>query len=173
MGEVSSRACITGMYMKPDSFWHLTLNTGRCRKSFRSDVSESNLSAMSQMNLLNSQAEFFIGDERYRVEANVDVFGSDFTLYKEQTPLIYCVLSLLRDDESVWEMVERFYLRSTDQLPVDWALPEKPPSSPWLAVTLVGIARAPQVTTWLCDFDRCMVWLIIDSFFSDDKMSLS
>jgi hypothetical protein len=69
------------------------------------------------------------------------------------------------DDESVWEMVERFYLRSTDQLPVDWALPEKPPSSPWLAVTLVGIAQAPQVTTWLDDFDRCMVWLIIDSFF--------
>ena len=29
------------------------------------------------------------------------------------------------------------YLQLTDEAPVDWALPEKPVSTPWLAVVLL------------------------------------
>ena len=48
----------------------------------------------------------------------------------------------------------------TDKASVDWALPEKPASTPWLAVVLLGVHH--DLGAWLGDFERCMVWLLIE-----------
>jgi len=49
------------------------------------------------------------------------------------------------------------------------ALPEKPASSPWLAGVLLGVHHDLGAAQWLGDFERCMVWLLLEDVFHDKE----
>ena len=77
--------------------------------------------------------------------------------------MVFCVLATTTADEAYWKLFEDLYLETTDQCPVDWVMPPKPPSAPWLAVVLLpGIATDTDAAHWLGDFERCLAWLIIE-----------
>ena len=57
----------------------------------------------------------------------------------------------------------------TDKAPIDWVLPEKPISTPWLAVILLGIHLEVEAAQWLGDFERCMAWLLLEDVFAADS----
>jgi hypothetical protein len=83
-----------------------------------------------------------------------------FTVYKGEIPLVHCLLAIAGEGQDVryWTLIEAMYLDMTDKSPLDWALPEKPSSAPWLAVVLLpGLAFDPEAAEWLGDFERCMV----------------
>jgi hypothetical protein len=70
---------------------------------------------------------------------------------------------------SYWKLVEDIYLSITDKAPIDWVLPEKPISTPWLAVILLGIHLEVEAAQWLGDFERCMAWLLLEDVFAADS----
>jgi len=151
--------------MKPEWFWHLKLHTGDTRKSYRREVGDDSLAAMRQMDLLKPRAELPIPGA-YKVQTTIDVDGAAFTLFKADIPLVHCVLAVDANDDAYWEFIERLYLNITDKAPVDWRLPLKPLSVPWLAVALLGAHRDLESAQWLGDFERCMVWLLIEDVFN-------
>jgi hypothetical protein len=146
--------------MKRDWFWHLTLNTADTRKSYRREVDDASLESMRQMGLINPEADLFPG---YRVKTSVDAGCAVFTVYNAQIPLVHCILAINASDEPYWKLLEDVYLQISDKMPIDWALSEKPASTPWLAVVLLsGIAYFPEAAGWLGDFERCFAWLLIE-----------
>jgi hypothetical protein len=152
--------------MKPEWVWHMTLNTGNTRKSYRGEVSDDVLAAMRQMDLLKSRAKLPIAGG-YQLQTTIDQGGAAFTVFKGEVPLGHCVLAVDANDAAYWEFIERLYLNITDKAPVDWVLPDKPLSVPWLAVVLLGLHHDVESAQWLRDFERCMAWLLIEDVFCD------
>ena len=150
--------------MKPKWFWHLTLNTGDTRKSYRREVGDDSIAAMREMDLLKPESELPIG-VGYKINTTLDEGGAVFTVFKHDIPLVHCLLAVAANDAAYWEFIERLYFAMTDKAPVDWALPEKPASTPWLAVVLLGVHHDLGDAQWLGDFERCMVWLLIEDVF--------
>jgi hypothetical protein len=151
--------------MKPDWIWHLTLNTSDTRKSYRSEVSDDSIESMREMRLLESEARLpFPG---YTMKTTIEDKGAVFSVYKDTKPLVLCLLAVDSDDARSWKVIEETYLKTTDKTPVNWALPEKPDSTPWLAVNLLGLHYDPEADHWhwLGDFERCMAWLLIEDAF--------
>ena len=149
---------------KPDWFWHLTLNTGHTRKSYRSEVGDEALAAMRAMGLLEPEADLPVAPS-YRLKTTTDEGGAVFTVFRDEVPFVHCLLALDANDDGYWAVLERMYLQLTDRTPMEFALAEKPPSTPWLAVVLLGLGRAPEAAAWLGGFERCMAWLLIDRFY--------
>jgi len=52
-----------------------------------------------------------------------------FTVYKDEIPLVLCVLAVDPDDAPYWKGIEDMYLQITDTVPIDWSLSEKPAST--------------------------------------------
>jgi hypothetical protein len=103
---------------------------------------------MRQMVLLNPQASLpFPG---YRVQTTIEAGGAVFTVYKDEMPLVLCVLAINPDDASCWNGIEDMYLKSKlpTNVQIDWALSEKPASTPWLAVVLLDPQHDPQAEHW-------------------------
>jgi hypothetical protein len=90
-------------------------------QSHRSEVDDSALVAMRQMGLLKPQA------------------GLPFPCYR------VCLLAIDAGDAHYWKQIEDMYLALTDRTPVEWTLPEKPGSTPWLAVVLLGLHMLSEV----------------------------
>jgi hypothetical protein len=59
----------------PDCFWHLTLNTGHTRKSYRHEVSDQALDSMRTRGLFAPQAELPIPG-MYKVKTTIDRGGA-------------------------------------------------------------------------------------------------
>jgi len=153
--------------MKPEWFWHLTLNTGDTRKLYRHEVSDDVIAAMRNMDLLKPHADLPIEDEGYKLDTTLDQGGAAFTVYNREIPLVHCVLAVDPNDAPYWEFIERLYLSVTDKAPVNWVMPLKPVSVPWLAVVILGLHHDPGAAEWLGDFERCMTWLLIDDVYRD------
>ena len=141
--------------MKPEWFWHLTLSTGDTRKSYRHEVSDDAIAAMRGMNLLKPKAELLVAGG-YRFQTTIDKGGAAFTVFNGEIPLVHCVLAVTQDDAAYWEFIERLYLNITDKTPVDWVLPDKPGSVPWLAIVLLGLHLDIESAQCLGDLERCM-----------------
>jgi len=150
--------------MKLEWFWHLTLNTGDTRKSYRREVGDASIAAMRGMDLLKPESELPIG-VGYKINTTLNEGGAVFTVFKHDIPLVHCLLAVAANDAAYWEFIERLYFAMTDKAPVDWALPEKPASTPWLADVLLGVHHDLGDVQWLGDFERCMVWLLIEDVF--------
>jgi hypothetical protein len=150
---------------KPDWFWHLTLNTADTRKSYRSEVGADALEAMQKMGLLEPEVHLPVG-HGYHLKTTTDEGGAVFTVFRDDIPLVHCLLALdANDDGGYWAVLEQMYLAVTDKISTESAFPEKPASPPWLAVMLLGLGYAPEAADWLGDFECCMAWLLIDRFY--------
>lgn len=118
---------------------------------------------MRENAFLNEQTGLSPG---FHVKNTIDAKGAVFTVFKGEIPLVLCLLATDPVDDLHWKLVEDVYLKTTDQMPIDWAEPQKPPSTPWLAVVLLGLQFAPEAVGWLGDFERCLAWTIIDHIYS-------
>lgn len=152
--------------MKPDWFWHLTLNTGETRKSYRNEVSNDVIAAMRDMDLIKPHADLPIPGA-YKLDTTLDQGAAAFTVLNREIPLVHCVLAVDSDDTAYWEFIERLYLSTTDKSPVDWVMPIKPVSVPWLAVAILGLHHDPDAVQWLGNFERCMTWLLIEDVYRE------
>jgi hypothetical protein len=64
-------------------------------------------------------------------------------------------------DDTAWKIAEQLYLSLSDTRPYFGdALPDKPPSVPWLAVIL---NRDSPALEWLEDFERCYAWFLLEN----------
>jgi len=118
--------------MKPDWFWHLTLNTGDRRKSYRNEVSNDVIAAMRDMDLIKPHADLPIPGA-YKLDTTLDQGAAAFTVLNREIPLVHCVLAVDSDDTAYWEFIERLYLSTTDKSPVDWVMPARSLPNHWAA----------------------------------------
>src|SRR6516162_3346903 len=61
--------------MKPEWFWHLTLNVGDTRKSYRNEVSDDVIATMRNMDLLKPHVDLPIADGGYKLDTTLDQGG--------------------------------------------------------------------------------------------------
>jgi hypothetical protein len=98
---------------------------------------------MREMRLIKAQADLPIPG--YRIQTTTETGGAVFTVFKSQMPLVNCLLAIEpQENVSYWKMIEDMYLQLTNETPVDWALAEKPVSTPWLAVVLLPGIRTDR-----------------------------
>jgi hypothetical protein len=161
----------------PDYLWHLTINTGDTRRSYRSEVANETLAAMRQAGM-DSKDEFEIrAGGHFKCEIrNREGSGAQFMIRhtgEPDIPLIGASLAITDDEElDHWAVLEKIYQEKSLPFP----LPPKPESTPWLAVflqpclsdtekggELIGILG--DFMGWVADFERCLAWLFIEDYY--------
>jgi len=121
----------------PNSFLKLIMNTGETkdvhREDINSDILELLVARWDQIGGDITVALPFPGD--YGINATFGPGTADFTITKGELPLSYGYFSSeYDDDESAWECVEHHYLDMTDKSGMEWVLPAKPETKPFLVV---------------------------------------
>ena len=123
----------------PNSFLKLIMNTGDTKEvhweDIDSDVFESLVARWDQIGDPDITVALpFPGD--YGINATFDGPGcASFVITKGTLPLSYGYFSSEYDDfECAWGCVEHHYLDLTDKSGMEWVLPAKPETKPFLAV---------------------------------------
>ena len=161
--------------MKPDAYlWQLTLNTGYSERRYRHDVEDHEFDAIRAMNPLKDGLVHIpaVGDADYYLQTRIDhaAGATTFTVLEKtpitapepvNAPIVTCILANREPDDTAWKIAEQLYLNLSDTRPYFGdALPDKPPSVPWLAVILI---RDSPALEWLEDFERCYAWFLLEN----------
>jgi hypothetical protein len=120
----------------PESFLYLIMNTGEtkevCQENINSEILDS-IIGMGKRLFGHEVALPFPGD--YRFSVTFDVSGAGFTIATPSQPLSHGYFSSTSDDwDAAWSCAEADYYSVTDKSAMEWSVPEKPESKPWLAV---------------------------------------
>ena len=120
----------------PDSFLKLIMNTGETKEVDRKDINSfllESLVAIGDRFCAPDVALPFPGD--YGIDTSFDAGTASFTITKDEWPLSYGYFASEYDEwEGAWGCVESHYLHLTDKSTIEWSLPTKPESKPFLAV---------------------------------------
>jgi hypothetical protein len=138
----------------PNSFDKLIMNAGETKEVHREDINNDILESLVSMSdrlwkeaFEDEAALPFPGD--YRINIDWGPGTASFTITKGELPLSHGYFASQYDDwESAWGCVESHYLRLTDKSTIEWSLPTKPASTPFLAVIRY------EGDLW-CDCDVC------------------
>jgi hypothetical protein len=164
------------MVVIPDYLWHLTLNTGDTRKSYRSEVKEDTMRLMREGGF-DTKEDFQIQGPFHCEIRNRDQTGVQFMILhksaKGTIPLIGASLAITEADQfDHWAVIEKIY----GTKPFPFPLPPKPESTPWLAIFLqpefANTKRGSELegllgdfAGWVADFERCLAWLFIEDYY--------
>ena len=124
----------------PNSFLKLTMNTGETKEVHREDINNDILESLVSMGdrlwkeaYEDEAALPFPGD--YHINISWDAGTATFVITKGTLPLSHGYFSSEYDDfEYAWGCVEHHYLDLTDKSKMEWSLPVKPETKPFLAV---------------------------------------
>lgn len=142
--------------------WHLTLNTGDTRQSWRHEIDPSLMPRIAAILDAALKADELVGDTvtgvplpipGYRLSATGDgrcllagVLAEDDTLLAT-----FGVAAHARCGAGLWRVLTEVPTRCGDTIPR--------PRAPWCAVRLQpGLAIYPSATEWLGDLERCIAW---------------
>ena len=133
----------------PNSFLKLIMNSGETKEVDQEDINSEIFEAL--VALWDRMGDYvslpFPGD--YGIDTTFDAGTASFTITKGELPLSHGYFASQYDDwESAWGCVESHYLRLTDKSTIEWSLPTKPASNPFLAVIRY------EGDLW-CDCDVC------------------
>jgi hypothetical protein len=160
--------------MKPDAYlWQLTLNTGHTERRYRHEIEDHEFDAIRAMNPLKDGLVHIpaVGDDYY-LQTRIDpaAGATTFTVLEKtpitapepvNAPIVTCILANREPDDTAWKIAEQLYLNLSDTRPYFGdALPDKPPSVPWLAVILI---RDSPALEWLEDFELCYAWFLLEN----------
>ena len=160
--------------MKPEAYLcQLTLNTGHTERPYRNEIEDHEFDAIRAMNPLKGGFVHIpaVGDDYY-LQTRIDhaAGATAFTVWEKtpitapepvNAPIVTCILASREPDDTAWKIAEQLYLNLSDTRPYFGdALPDKPPSVPWLAVILI---RDSPAFEWLEDFERCYAWFLLEN----------
>lgn len=137
--------------------YHLTLDTGHARKSYRSEISDDALRLCAELVERIKQSPgiplTLPGPPGYTISALISGQCMSAQVFADanELPLIsFAVAARERCGAAIWKK-----LGGPDG---------KQPDAPWLAVRLeVGIVSSMAATEWLGDFERCVGWAFLES----------
>jgi hypothetical protein len=142
---------------------HLTLNTGHCRESPRSEVGDDILPMVRPWLKPGAHNLPLPGD--WRFEVPIMDRGWIGTVYSGEAPLVTVgIAATERQADAVWPALESMYLMITDKCPsatADWKPPHRPAKSPWVAAVIVG-AMPEAVASMIDDLERCLAWAWVE-----------
>lgn len=141
---------------------HLTLNTGHCRRSPRSEVSDPAIRALAPL-IESGRGPLPINTSYICTIARTEGMAS-FDLSGFSGPVIVGVVSAREERaREAWNLALEFYAKHFRGFP----RATMPPRAPWLAVALLPGLRAERANErederWMADFERCLAWALIE-----------
>ncbi|NNM75085.1 hypothetical protein [Enterovirga aerilata] len=138
--------------------WHLTLDTGHGRRSYRDEVSDAVVTTLRQQiseMLAGLPVEVLPG---YRLTGTA-AGGALLATVESETagPLAtVAVAPSGRSSTRLWQELSK-------PAPAGGVAVGEAPEPPWCAVRLYpGLGRDPDAAHWLGDFERCLAWAWIE-----------
>lgn len=165
----------------PNSFLKLVMNTGESKEVRREDINSVVFESLMYMGERLWKEAFedevvlpFPGD--YRTNVNYGPGTADFVITKGELPLSFGYFSSeYDDDDDAWECVESHYLHLTDKSGMEWHVPAKPDTNPFLAVIrLRGDLRcdrevckepAEHSWAWVEEVESALAYLLLKEGF--------
>jgi hypothetical protein len=133
------------------SLLHLTVSTGRVRRSRRSEVHDEIVSALRP--LVETGGGPIPGCAGYDVAITRNGRDVLFTVTQAGFPVVTCGLAV-KDAASVWRALLAL-------MPAAGKV-EPPAEMPWLVVAFHEGAPNPDLY-WIADFERCLAWALIET----------
>jgi len=137
------------------SIWHVTLQTGHSSQSYRQDIADAAITALSP--LLRADGEYpipSVADRRLCVTRAGRLLLA--TVLAETAICTLAVANRSVGAQKLWHMIHKGVETATD--------PHKPPRAPWCAARIEpGLAIHAEDQPWLADFQRCLAWTWIES----------
>lgn len=146
--------------MSEKYLYHVTLQTGHSRKSYRSEVSDEAIAfCRDLLNKMQSGERVEIPPGGYFCSARISGHCATFSVFAGTTLLLaFGVVEHERCGAELWRG-----LHNVEGLPATTD-PESQPRAPWIGVALAeGLTMYPQTSGWLGDFERVLAWSFLES----------
>jgi hypothetical protein len=137
------------------SIYHVTLQTGYTRRSYRQDVSDGTIARLRP--LVGADGEYAIpGIDGRRLWVTRTGRLLLATVLADTAICTLAVADRSVGADRLWEMIHEKTRAATD--------PARPPLAPWCAARLEpGFVSCTDETVWLADFERCLAWSFLES----------
>ena len=144
----------------PDRYlYHVTLQTGHSRKSYRSEVSDDAIAFCRELlKRIDSGERVEIPPGGYFLSGRLGGKCASFSVYAGSELLVaFGVAENERCGAALWRG-----LHNTEGLPTT-TKPEQQPRAPWCGVALAeGLTLHLDAGNWIADFERVIAWAFLE-----------
>lgn len=138
--------------------WHVTLDTGHSRRSYRNEVDDAVITLVRQQINEALSGLHVVIRPGYTLMANTAA-GALLVTVIADTNAPLCTIAIARNSRQsrdLWSMLKQ-------PVEIGAVATGEPPPPPWCAVRLYpGLAEHVDALAWLGDFERCVAWGWID-----------
>jgi hypothetical protein len=151
--------------------WHVTLNTGDKRRSWRHEVDDKLMVTFSQL-LTKALSGNFVAIPVVQPICHFKIATQGqcmiATVYRQDIPLV--TLGVAGDSPcsaDLWRVMHDSYsgIENSQELKTDR---NSPPEGLWCGARIeVGLAMHRDAAKWLADFERCIAWAWLEGHISN------